>query len=158
MAGGVTYDEDALQRVMDAAAGAMDDLGQEGAGLAMIYIGSRRWPRKRGRKEVYKRTFAVTTYVGDRVRYGRALRNRAKIGGTKHDIQTIVYTSSMIAHLLEFGTQPHDIPVMVEHGPFAMKVVKHPGARPYPHMRPAALASAQRGAEIISAGMARRLK
>jgi hypothetical protein len=150
---GVVYDEAALARVLDAAAGAMDDLGQEGAGLAMLYIGGRRWPRKRGRKEVYKRTFAVTTYVGERVRYGRPLRNRAKIGGTKHDIQTIVYTSSHTAHLLEFGTAPHFID-----GSFGLTRIKHPGARPYPHMRPAAMASASRGGEIISASMKRRLR
>ena len=145
---GVEYDQAALDAVLEAIAGAMDDLGQEAAGIVYGLA-----PHRRGR---YRRSIGASTYIGGRLVAGKHLRNLAKIG--KADVQTVVYTSSPLGHLLERGTQPHYIGVEMEHGPLGFKRVKHPGSRPFPHFGPGAMATAGRAARIISAGIARRVR
>jgi HK97 gp10 family phage protein len=47
-----------------------------------------------------------------------------------------------IAHLVEFGTEPHDQP---------QRGVKHPGSRPKPFFRPAFEANKQKALDIVKA-------
>lgn len=59
-----------------------------------------------------------------------------------------------VAHLVEFGTKPHNISARVESwlsfGGIFAKSVAHPGARPKPFMRPALDGQAQ--AAVVAAG------
>ena len=85
-------------------------------------------PSKTGR---YRRTFHATTFLDNRIVSGPAIRGK----GIKSNAQlwTAIYTTSPLGHLLELGTAAHDIPVTVAHGPFAERIIHHPGSRRYPH-------------------------
>jgi hypothetical protein len=139
---------DADAAFVAACAAAMDDLGQET--VSIIYGLA---PHKSNR---YRRSLGSTTYAGNALVAGKALRNRARIG--KADIQTVVYTSSSLGLLLEAGTKRHDIPIQMEHGPMALKIVKHPGSRRFRHFGPGALAAVSRIPSVIAAGIARRVR
>jgi HK97 gp10 family phage protein len=56
-------------------------------------------------------------------------------------------------HLVESGTAPHDIPVPVtvdlEDTGRAIRVIRHPGARPQPHLGPAVQSAGPAAAEML---------
>jgi hypothetical protein len=120
----------------------MDDFGQEAAGIVYGLA-----PSKRGK---YRKTIGTSTYMGGRHIAGKALGNIGKV--PEADIQTIVYTSSTLGHLLEYGTQEHEIPGAfgIPHG------VIHPGSHRFPHFGPGAMQSVSRIGLAIVRGIGGR--
>lgn len=75
----------------------------------------------------------------------RSLYITSRVGGGI--VSSSVKARSFVARFLEYGTRPHMIAAKYGHwlsfnGAF-LKAVSHPGARPYPFMRPALDSSAQ---------------
>lgn len=152
---GVEYDEAALARILEGVAGAMDDLGQEAVGIVYGLA-----PHKKGR---YRSTFGASTYAGGKHYAGKHLKNIAQMG--HGDVLTVVYTSSPLGHLLERGTQPHDIPIgnrswtgtARDRRTDVLRTIKHPGARRFPHFGPGAMAAVGRAGRTLGLGIARRI-
>ena len=82
------------------------------------------------------------------------------------DVLTVVYTDSPKGHLLEYGTQPHDIPIghtassgtARNRNTDVTRVIRHPGAHRFPHFGPGAMASVGRAGNVLGIGIAKRVK
>lgn len=154
MTAGFELDEAANAAVIAAVAGAMDDLGQEAVGIVYGLA-----PHKSGH---YRTTIGASTYAGGKHYAGKHLKNIAQMG--HGDVLTVVYTSSPLGHLLERGTQPHDIPMghqglTVGHpGANVGGVIHHPGSHPFPHFGPGAMAAIGRAGRVLGIGIAKRIR
>lgn len=153
---GFELDEAANAALIAAVAGAMDDLGQEAAGIVYGLA-----PHKGGH---YRTTIAASTYAGGQHYAGKHLKNIAQMG--HGDVLTVVYTDSPKGHLLERGTQPHDIPIghtatsgtARNRSTDVLRVIRHPGAHPFPHFGPGAMAAVGRAGRVLGIGIAKRVK
>ena len=118
-------------------------------------------PQKTGR---YRKSIAASTYAGGKYYAGRHLKNIAQMG--HGDVLTVVYTDSPKGHLLERGTQPHDIPIghtesmgtARGRNTDVTRVIRHPGAHRFPHFGPGAMASVGRAGNVLGIGIAKRVK
>jgi hypothetical protein len=116
-------------------------------------------PHKKGR---YRSTIGASTYAGGKHYAGKHLKNIAQMG--HGDVLTVVYTDSPLGHLLERGTQPHDIPIghtvttARSHNTDVIRTIRHPGARRIPHFGPGAMAAVGRAGEVLGIGIAKRVK
>lgn len=125
-------------------------------------------PSEEGR---YKRGIRATTWLDGEVIRGEDVRVTRYTGadresglqgrrGARATLKAIVYTTNPLGHLLERGTQAHDIPIPVDNarGFHSVRVVKHPGARRKPHFGPGVLASRSIAGSAIARGAAKVLR
>lgn len=141
---GFEIDEEVEHAFVRHLAEGMHDFGLEAA--AEVYA---RAPEKTKR---YKGTIQATTYQDDEVIGGRAIRNRERLG--KAEIVTVVFTSSAKGHLLERGTQPHDVSrkdaVTDVRSRGTRRSIQHPGSRPFPHFGPGTFAAIGKAAAAVA--------
>lgn len=141
---GFEIDEEAEHAFVRQLAEGMHEFGMEAAGE--VYS---RAPKKTGR---YKKTIQATTYQEEEVIGGRAISNRERLG--KAEIVTVVFTSSAKGHLLERGTQPHDVSrkdaVLDIRARGRPRTIQHPGSRPFPHFGPGAMAAIGKAAAAVA--------
>jgi hypothetical protein len=154
MAAGFELDEAANAAVIAATAGAMDDLGQEAVGIVYGLA-----PHKTDR---YRRTIGASTYAGGKHYAGKHLKNIAQMGHA--DVLTVVYTSSPLGHLLERGTQEHELTPAAHlmtarsRNTDVLRTITHPGSRRFPHFGPGAMASVGRAGRVLGIGIAKRIR
>lgn len=105
------------------------------------------------------RDVKVTGYSGRSA--GQAAFDRSRLGRAA-SIRSIVYTTSSLGHLLEFGTQAHLIPVpagLGRYGTHSLRRIHHPGAGRRPHFTPGFLASlAMAGPKIAQGAQGRGVR
>lgn len=165
-------DEAGNEALFEAVAYGFHDFGNAMADLIRVAAP----PHTSRRKVAYKRTISATTYLngsriaGQDVKIGHyggknatQLAFARSMKGRGAAIETIVYTTSALGHILEFGTQPHVIPVtdaarVTAMGTMAGKrKVHHPGSARRPHFGPGFLASRAIAGRTIAAGVQRAL-
>lgn len=83
--------------------------------------GTSGWPGKK-RTDKYAKTIRSTTYIDRDAVFG----SRVETGEPHQGIHSIVYSASYLAHMLELGTDPHDI-----QEPWG--IIHHPGGGRRPH-------------------------
>jgi len=149
---GFVYDEDALLRVEKAIAGGVDDWAQHEA-VPEIYV---RAPTRTGR---YRRTIHATTFHRNRIVGGPPVRGR--YAKSQAEIWVYIYTTSPVGHLLEGGTQRHDVSrkdaVLDVRARGNRRRIIHPGSRKFPHFGPGILATRGRIVSTIARGAKARL-
>lgn len=116
--------------------------------------------RKSGR---YIRGIFSSTYVGDRLVAGPAVRNIARVPAARSRlrIRTVVAARTRAGYWLERGTKPHPIRVEAPAAGAArrgtlVRTIRHPGSRVFPHFGPATMSLVSRIAPTIEAALARR--
>ena len=113
-----------------------------------------------GMKPVQTDAKARVEVVSGQLRDGLKISTRIK-GGTVMARLRATGKHAYVAHWVEFGTAPHYIKpkkakALAVAGGFS-EVVHHPGARPYPFMRPALDSQAQNGVVAAAEYMKKRL-
>ena len=87
---------------------------------------------------------------------------RGKGVQSKAQIWTVIYTTSPLGHLLELGTQAHDIVIEedLSRGPVAQRTrtIHHPGSRRFPHFWPGLASVLPRAGQIIAKGATARTR
>jgi len=149
---GFEFDQDALARVESAIAGGVHVWA---ADIAVPSIRAHA-PRKTGR---YRRTIHATTFWRNRIVGGPPVRGR--YAKSKAEIWVYLYTTSPVGHLLEGGTQRHDVSrkdaVLDVRARGRKRRIIHPGSRRFPHFGPGILATRGRIVSTIAHGARARL-
>lgn len=97
-------------------------------------------PHTSKRPRAYRESIRATTYLRGEVIAGETLT----LIDQRREIYSIVYTSSSLGHMLEFGTKPHIIPTLLTHGHITYRNWRHPGAQRRPHFVPGLLSARSR--------------
>jgi hypothetical protein len=120
----------------------------------------------------YRSSILSATYVNGQLVHGRSVREYDPDGGrpvpvaevtargaTGPSIVAVIYTKNPLGHLIELGTQPHDIPITVPTLIGTRTVtVHHPGAKRHPHFALGLLSALGDIGPAMARGAASQLK